>query len=520
MRTRNKPRGLLQRNPPSPPLLKGGARSAGGFVAAAQVSEFCGVRRATVKKLYKLVLLFILLGTLLPPDSLQAETIPRHVILLSIDGLRPDYYLHPEQYHLNIPHLRSLLQRGSYAQSMLGVYPTLTYPSHTTIVTGVRPARHGVVSNFIFAPSQGLLNWYLKSADIQTKTLWEAAKDKGLKTAIVTWPASYGARVDYLIPENLALTTDIADLIRQGSTEGLFEDLAKQFGPITLLPINDPAGCISLDKMTTDFAAEIMRRYKPNLLFMHLLDVDHEQHISGIDTPQVFASFERIDTLIGSMIEATQQAGILDQTTFIIVGDHGFLPVHASLDFNALLVKNGLLSVDQAGKIVQWSVFVQGNGGSAAVYVKDRNDKALIARVNETLRSEIAARYAGIVHIIEREHLDQLGAFPGALWALEAADGYYFSSSSPKPQVLNPSDPFRGMHGYLPTNPQMATGFIASGSGIRPGVVIPSLRMLDIAPTIATLLDLELPSAEGVPLVGILTPQQSRVQQSALSRQP
>ncbi|TMA50948.1 MAG: hypothetical protein E6J80_14085 [Deltaproteobacteria bacterium] len=76
------------------------------------------------------------------------------------------------------------------------------------------------------------------------------------------------------------------------------------------------------------------------------------------------------------------------------------------------------------------------------------------------------------------------------------------------------------MHGYLPTNPQMATGFIASGSGIRPGVVIPSLRMLDIAPTIATLLDLELPSAEGVPLVGILTPQQSRVQQSALSRQP
>jgi len=253
---------------------------------------------------------------------------------------------------------------------------------------------------------------------------------------------------------------------------------------------------------------------------MHLLDVDHEQHISGIDTPQVFASFERIDTLIGSMIEATQQAGILDQTTFIIVGDHGFLPVHASLDFNALLVKNGLLSVDQAGKIVQWSVFVQGNGGSAAVYVKDRNDRALIARVNETLRSEITSRYTGIVRIIEREQLDQLGAFPGALLALEAADGYYFSSSSPKPQVLNPSDPFRGMHGYLPTNPQMATGFIASGSGIRLGVVIPSLRMLDIAPTIATLLDLELPSAEGVPLVGILTPQQSRVQQSALSRQP
>ena len=496
MRTRDKPRGLLKstlRHAQHERLLNEGG------------ATLC---MATVKKLYIPILFLIFLGTLLPPSSLQAEAIPRHLILLSIDGLRPDYYLHPEQYHLKIPHLRSLLQRGSYAQSMLGVYPTLTYPSHTTIVTGVRPARHGVVANFIFEPARGLLNWYLQSADIQTKTLWEAAKDKGMKTAIVTWPASYGARVDYLIPENLAATADVADLIRQGSTEGLFEDLAKQFGPLTLLPINDPAACIALDKMTTDFAAEIMRRYKPNLLLMHLLDVDHEQHISGIDTPQVFQSFERIDALIGTMLKAVQQAGIRDQTTFIIVGDHGFLPVHASLDFNALLVENGLLSVDEAGKILPWSVFVQGNGGSAAVYVKDRNDRELIARVNDILRTAIASRYAGIVHIIEREQLDQLGAFPEAILALEAADGYYFSSSTPKSQVLNPSDPFRGMHGYLPTNPQMATGFIACGRGIRQGVVIPFLRMLDIAPTIATLLDLELPAAEGIPLVGILTPRQ------------
>jgi predicted AlkP superfamily pyrophosphatase or phosphodiesterase len=398
------------------------------------------------------------------------------------------------------------MQQGSYAHGMVGVYPTLTYPSHTTIVTGVQPARHGIVSNFIFAPPQSLFNWYLKTTDIRTKTLWDEAKEKGLKTAIVTWPVSYGAQVDYLIPENLAVTGDIADLIRQGSTPGLFEDLAKQFGPITLLPFNDPKACLPLDKMTTDFAAEILKKYKPNLLLMHLLDVDHEQHTSGIDTPSVFASFQRIDALVGRMLAAAKQAGIRDQTTFIIVGDHGFLPVHAAFDFNALLLQNGLLTVDTTGKITQWSAFVQGNGGSAAVYVKDGNDKELITKVENILRAEIAAKYAGIVHLIEREQLDQMGAFPGAILALEAADGYYFSLSNPKPQVLHPGDPFKGMHGYLPSHPQMATGFIASGSGIRQGMVIPSMRMLDVTPTIATLLQLDFPAAEGVPLVGILAP--------------
>ncbi|MBI3795584.1 MAG: alkaline phosphatase family protein [Deltaproteobacteria bacterium] len=403
-----------------------------------------------MKKFSRVVYWCVLLGILVPRDLLSAETTQPHVLLLSIDGLRPDYYLHPDTYHLKIPHLRALMQHGSYAQRMLGVYPTLTYPSHTTIVTGVRPARHGIVSNFILAPTQGLLNWYLKSTDIQAKTLWQAARDKGLKTAIVTWPVSYDAPVDYLIPENLAATSDIADLIRQGSTAGLFEDLAKHFGPIKLLPFSDPKACLPLDSMTTNFAAEIVRRYQPHLLLVHLLDLDHEQHSTGIDTPQVLASFERIDGLIGKLSDAVRQAGLLADTTFVIVGDHGFLPVHAALDFNALLLEKGLLSIDETGKIKDWSAFVQGNGGAAAVYVKDSNDAALRAQVEKLLRDEIAARYEGIVRIVEREQLDQLEAFPGALLALEATDGYYFSLSNPKRQILNPSDPFKGMHGYLP----------------------------------------------------------------------
>jgi hypothetical protein len=138
--------------------------------------------------------------------------------------------------------------------------------------------------------------------------------------------------------------------------------------------------------------------------------------------------------------------------------------------------------------------------------VKEDADQEVTATVQDLLRAEIATRYLGIVEIIERDQLDRLGAFPGAIVALEAVDGYYFSMANPAARVLQQGDPCKGMHGYLPTNPEMATGFIASGRGIRPGVIVPTLRMLDVAPTIAALLNLDLPTAEGVPVIGILTP--------------
>jgi hypothetical protein len=107
-----------------------------------------------------------------------------------------------------------------------------------------------------------------------------------------------------------------------------------------------------------------------------------------------------------------------------------------------------------------------------------------------------------MVNFVSRRELDDLGAFPGALFALSAREGYMFTAA-PTTEPLVPVGVFKGMHGYLPSVPAMATGFIVSGAGIRKGIELPFIRMVDVAPTVAALLGVDLGNTAGFPLVGI-----------------
>ena len=99
----------------------------------------------------------------------------RPVVLVSIDGLKPEYIQRADSLGLRIPTLRALAARGASAQGVIGVLPTVTYPSHATLVTGVAPTRHGIVSNTTFDPlmrNQG--GWYWYAEDIKEPALWGA----------------------------------------------------------------------------------------------------------------------------------------------------------------------------------------------------------------------------------------------------------------------------------------------------------------------------------------------------------
>jgi predicted AlkP superfamily pyrophosphatase or phosphodiesterase len=105
---------------------------------------------------------------------------PAPVVLISIDGMKPDYVLEADKYGLKIPHLRRLVSEGAYASGVRGVLPTVTYPSHTTMVTGVSPAKHGIVANTPFDPfSRNFGGWYWYSEDIKVPTLWDVASKGG-----------------------------------------------------------------------------------------------------------------------------------------------------------------------------------------------------------------------------------------------------------------------------------------------------------------------------------------------------
>jgi predicted AlkP superfamily pyrophosphatase or phosphodiesterase len=419
-----------------------------------------------------------------------------YVALISIDGLRPADLL--GQGGCEAPAtLASMARSGVHADGVVGVLPTVTYPSHATLVTGAYPAKHGVLNNE--RASDGA-PWHFDRADIRVPTLWDAARRKGLKVAIVTWPSSYGAEVDYLIPEDLSNRDDVAARVKAGSTKGLFASLEEDAKPAALLPFGDREAGLPLDAMTAAFSQEVVRRFKPNLLLMHFLDLDHREHFDGIASPGACESLERIDALIAGIRAAYREAGILDKATFFVVSDHGFSALHTAINVRELLKQSGW--EDAAGASLDDSAQVRFAGGSAAIYLSKPSD-AVRARLAAQVRPRIESRFRGTVRWLSEEEAVKLGGFPGAAFVLCVAPGYALGASKTRP-LLSSTGTYRGTHGHCPDEPAMVASFVATGAGIRRLGTIPVIRMVDIAPTIAALLGVDLPDAEGNAIMGIL----------------
>src|SRR5712692_5899226 len=149
-----------------------------------------------------LVALVAAVGILILHGGAQAQRARPILIMVSLDGLRPDYVTAADAHGLKIPNLRRFLEEGAFADGVAGVIPTVTYPSHTTLITGVWPTRHGILANTTFDPlGKNQSGWYWYTEDIKVPTLWDAARQAGLTTASIQWPVSVGARVTWNIPE-------------------------------------------------------------------------------------------------------------------------------------------------------------------------------------------------------------------------------------------------------------------------------------------------------------------------------
>lgn len=416
-----------------------------------------------------------------------------HVLLISIDGLGADWYPAIRADTERYPTLNRMLREGSHAERMVGVFPTLTYPSHASIVTGAWPAQHGVPSNYDRGGG-----WVLEADQLTVPPLWDVARRQGLQVALVNWPITYGADVDYLIPQNLDFhASDLADQIRSHSTPGLFEDLEQATGAVVMLPFLHHDAGYHLDNMTGRFAAELVRRHTPNLLLAHFLDLDHRQHMNGTSAEEAKEALAQIDAWLGKILAAVDGAGIVESTAIVVVGDHGFSDVEYEICLPTLL---------QAAEL---PLPARGSPGEASLELwMARASVALRAapelNARQRVAEVIAAQLSGLVSVLDKQDLERLKAFPDADFALAAVPGYIFSTGSCE-SLVGPSALFRGAHGYLPHEPVMAAGMLAMGAGIRPGHSVPEVRMVDIAPTIAQLLGLEFAAPAGRVIDGIIS---------------
>jgi predicted AlkP superfamily pyrophosphatase or phosphodiesterase len=262
---------------------------------------------------------------------------------------------------------------------------------------------------------------------------------------------------------------------------------------------NDNRNAVQRDRFTAAVAAHIIRAERPNLLMVHLMETDTAQHADGPGSPAARDAIQHIDAHIGALVRAVDDAGIRARTAIIVTGDHGFSRVHALVQPNVILREGGWLTTDARGRVATW----QAAAHASAIRLKDPHDYALAARIERAFRAAADGRYRGIFRVVSRDELDALGAYPEAAFFIEPAEGYYVTDGVVNGAVLIGATRY-GAHGFLPTEARMHTGFIAAGAGLRQGVPLTVLRQIDIAPTIARLLGVELPDVDGVPIAGVL----------------
>jgi hypothetical protein len=421
-----------------------------------------------------------------------------HVVMVSIDALRPEFYC-DETWPA--PTLQQLAFEGVTADAVRTVFPALTYPAHTTLVTGALPASHGIFHNRPFLAEGRSEAWAWEASRIRVPTLWDAVRAAGGTTASVGWPVTVGAPIDWNVPDVWPETYVQADFIapvRAATTPpGLFEELERE-ATGRLRGENFGLGWLTREDRVGDVAAYLFERHRPTLLLMHLIGTDHMQHERGRNNPMTRRAVGAADRAIGQVVETVERLELRDRVAFVIVGDHGSINRHTQLRPNRWLAAAGLME-DRADR-GDWRATFHADGGSAFLRLRDPADDESATRARRAL-DNLAPGVRRLFRVVERPELDALGADPEAAFALAAIPGVEFSDL---PGGLDVQAVHGATHGYLPGEPQMHTGFVGAGPGLRPGANAPLLPIESVAPIVAALLGIPFGAPDGVVFPGLL----------------
>ncbi|MFV0520291.1 MAG: alkaline phosphatase family protein [Lachnospirales bacterium] len=418
-----------------------------------------------------------------------------HIILISFDAFSIDNW----EKACTLPNIKWLLENGSYTNKLNSVYPTLTYVVHTTMVTGVYPNRHNIYHNSPFQPfvKENNQEWFWYKEALTQQTIYEVAKEKGLKTASIMWPVTGGAKFNYNLPEVRAINGENqAFKILKNGTPFYIIDMELKFGK-DRESYTQP----HLDNFSTNCTCEVIKSKKPNLTMVHLIALDDAKHKYGTKSEKIDEALRLVDNNIGKIIESTKENGLIDNTTFIVVGDHGQFDVHKKIRLNKLLEEKGLISV----KNQSYRAYIQGNGGSAYLYIKEGDFEAEKIAI-DLLREATIMDIYGIETVYSTYDLEYLNVYKGAAYMIEAKKGYSFLEDLDGEIIvdLDKENKVYATHGYSPLKDDYTCNLIFSGKNIKKGVNLQGAEMVDIAPTIAKLLDVDFPYSDGRVLYEIL----------------
>jgi predicted AlkP superfamily pyrophosphatase or phosphodiesterase len=399
--------------------------------------------------------LLILCALGLAPAAQAQPTVSKHKLLvLSVDGLDWRYLRDRDALGLKIPNLRRLMAQGAVASGVVGVWPTITWPSHTSIITGVRPDQHGILGNA--ARGVPFTESYWSARTLKAQTLWQCAGQAGLTTAAVTWPVTVDAAITYNLPEAAMRrnggSMDL-DSVNATATPGLAADITRLYPSFAQQWVDD--------RTRTQAVLYLLKVKQPDLILAHLVDLDSEEHDQGPFAANANAILERTDELIGDIAAALPQ-----DYDWVITSDHGFERLDRTTNLAVAMAQAGV-----KGELQASGGLATTKDPAVAAWLRAQSGKAGSDVGREVPHAELAL-YAP--------------ALGDAAAAFEPVDHVmFFGRGAEGPLHAPPRE--KGEHGFWPLRHDYRSVFIAYGPGVRPGS-LPELQMVDLNDRLATLM--------------------------------
>ena len=402
-----------------------------------------------------------------------------------------------------------LFGRAAGVRKMQTVYPSITYPSHVSIMTGCNPGKTGVYQNYDMDTTGGHPAWKLYRSDIHVDTIFDAAKRQGLTTAAVYWPTTGNdPSIDYLINEFFFYENeDPVEAFRGfGANEATIKAVKEN---LHLFPDENHHnwGGYYID-FINGCTCSLIRDVKPDVFLVHNCLFDTLRHLNGAFNQAITDGLAKFDQQLGELVQAMKDAGTFEDTDFVLLSDHGQQNYCRKVHLNYLLRQGGFLDIDENNKVKDYRAFVQSNGFSAYIFLKDKSDRKTYEEVYAYLKKLSEEKMWGFREVYTEEECRQQFGLWGDFSFLVETDNYTYCASGwskVEEDIDFTADhrPGHASHGYLPWKFAQPI-FWCTGPSFREGVVLEKSLTINEAPTLAATFGGVLPEADGCVLTELL----------------
>ncbi|OYQ67616.1 ectonucleotide pyrophosphatase/phosphodiesterase [Aerococcus sp. 1KP-2016] len=409
----------------------------------------------------------------------------KKLIIISLDAFGTEDL----NYALTLPNFKKFREEEALVEKVTSVYPSLTYMCHTSIITGQFPKDHGIINNTFIQPDRISPDWYWYAKYIKTPTIFDIAKESGLSVSTILWPVTGKSKaIDYNIAEifaNRKWHSQVAVSLLASSPKYLIQKNSK------FRHLRNGIQQPELDEFVTAITVDTIKHEQPDVLAVHLVDLDATRHGFGVKSPEAKAAIDRLDNHLGQIFAAIDDTPSYQNAHIVLLGDHYQMDTTSVIRPNHLFKKAGLIKVNDDNKIIHYDIYAKGADGSTYIY-KNKDSNFTMEDLHNVLKP--LAQYIDVIY--SQEEAIAKGADPNCFALIEAKTGYYFESDIERPirEATNKNVPgvklLKASHGYDPERENYATMFMAKGPKIEANAVIEKGRLVDEGPTMLAMLDL------------------------------